>query len=79
MRRYVFSLCVITLLWMTGCGESGPRTWVIDPAGGGDYKLIDYALHVAKNGDTLLIKPGTYKESLEITKTVTLRGPGLNH
>lgn len=63
-------------------------SWVLvasqPPPGGGNvlevcaegcpYTSIADAVAAAARGDTILIHPGTYKESLLITKGITLRG-----
>jgi parallel beta-helix repeat protein len=40
----------------------------------GTYKTINEALENASNGDTIIIYPGYYKESLVINKSITLLG-----
>jgi Ca2+-binding RTX toxin-like protein len=59
-------------------------TYIVDDSGGADFTTIQAALNAAKDGDTILIKPGLYlengsngdiyKSGLEIHKSVTLQG-----
>ncbi len=46
--------------------------WTVDPAGGGDTDTIAAALDQAKAGATIRIQPGTYEESLELARPVTV-------
>lgn len=49
---------------------------VVDVRGRGDYTRISDALEDAPAGARIVVKPGTYLESLKLTKTVTLEGEG---
>ena len=40
----------------------------------GSYTIIERALENASNGDTIIVYPGHYKESLRINKSITLKG-----
>jgi hypothetical protein len=48
-------------------------TWSV-AAEGGDFATIGAAVAAAADGDTILIEPGTYEESVIIDKDITLRG-----
>ncbi len=41
---------------------------------GGDYATIGAAMNVAKAGDTVLVKEGTYRETVRLKDGVTLKG-----
>lgn len=43
---------------------------------GGDFTTITDALAAAQDGDTVLVQPGTYEESIVIDKDITLAGGG---
>ncbi|HET6521260.1 MAG TPA: right-handed parallel beta-helix repeat-containing protein, partial [Geminicoccaceae bacterium] len=47
--------------------------WLVDPAGGGDVATIADALARARDGATVLIRPGTYAESLVLDRPLHLR------
>ena len=49
---------------------------VVDQSGGGHYTTIGEAVAAAKDGDQILVKPGTYVEAVVIDKDITLRGEG---
>jgi len=51
----------------------GP-TLVVDPTGQEGYKRITLALEAAEPNSRILVKPGVYREQLEITKPVELVG-----
>ena len=46
--------------------------WVVDGAGGGDATSIGDALERAREGSVVMIRPGSYRESLEIVRPVRL-------
>jgi parallel beta-helix repeat protein len=46
-----------------------PLTWKV---GGGGQRTITDALNLAKQGDTILVEPGTYRENIRLTSGVTL-------
>lgn len=51
------------------------RTYVVDPAG--PLPTVRAALAMAGDGDTIVIRPGTYREpELLVTRRLTLRGEG---
>lgn len=50
-----------------------PQTYVVDPAGSGNYTTIAGALFHARSGDTVVLKPGRYVESVFVRPGVTIR------
>jgi parallel beta-helix repeat protein len=55
---------------------AGERALVVDPADPTAYQTISEAVAAAVDGDTVLVKPGTYAESVAISSDITLRGDG---
>lgn len=56
---------------------TGRASWIVDQAGGGDFLTIGAALAAAADGDTILIRAGTYAEPLVIEdRTCVLIGAG---
>ena len=54
-----------------GAGRA-PRTWVVRP-----NESIQAAVNAARSGDTIVLLPGTYRQSITIKKDdITLRGAG---
>ena len=49
---------------------------VVDARGNGQFRTISEALLAAPNNATIMVKPGTYKENLDIKKPVTIIGDG---
>lgn len=49
-------------------------TIVVDPQGNGDFTTITEGVDAAEDGDTVLLKVGTYPESVLVTKAITIRG-----
>ena len=54
----------------------GPKRLVVDASGSGDYKTIASAILGAQPQDTIVLRPGTYKESLTIRNNVRIVGEG---
>mgnify|MGYP000241622565 CR=1 FL=1 len=53
-----------------------PADVVVDDDGQSDVDTITAGLAVAASGDTILVRPGTYDEDLDVAKNVTLTGYG---
>jgi hypothetical protein len=54
----------------------GGSIWVVDPTGAnGASKTIAAAIALAQPGDTVLIQPGTYFESIKLTRSGTSGNP----
>lgn len=55
-----------------------PGLWVVDAAGGvdADASKLEGVVASASDGDVVQIKPGFYRETLVISKSITLRGMG---
>ena len=60
-RRFVAGSSVI--LWLYGLSGSGFARIISVP---GDYDLIHIAVEFASRGDTVLVEPGTYEESIRL-------------
>ncbi len=81
---WLWALAVIILLAGTGAGgyyfgwpyylRNIKSEWLVDAAGDGDVRTITEALETAKEGALVQVRPGTYAESLAITRPVTLTG-----
>ena len=56
--------------------QPGPRSIVVAQDGSGDYLTITEAVGAAADGDTVLVRPGHYVESVTITHDITLKGDG---
>ncbi|MCX5796074.1 MAG: right-handed parallel beta-helix repeat-containing protein [Elusimicrobia bacterium] len=62
---------------------SVPRTagrWVVDPKMGADADCssLGAAVAGAREGDVIVLKPGTYNEGVQISKSLTLSGDGVS-
>lgn len=81
-RRVLAGLAVLALLapvaWLGGLAyaERTRLDWKVDPDGDGHARTIAEALEKARSGAILHLAPGTYRETLEITRDVALVGPG---
>jgi hypothetical protein len=55
---------------------ASPAILIVDADEPGGYATISAAVAAAADGDTVLVRPGTYSESIVIDKTLTLQGDG---
>ena len=55
---------------------SGGRTLLV---GAGGFATIQAAINAAADGDTIIVAPGTYDESVTVNKDVTLLGANFGH
>lgn len=81
--RLVTALILIMLLAIlatgavvTGASLLPGTTIVVAQDGSGTVTTITDAVAMADDGDTILVKPGTYHESVVISEHITLRGDG---
>lgn len=82
--RLVSILAATLLLALAASGAAmagasllaGPAIHVVDPSDSSAYQTVSTAIAAAQDGDTVLVKPGTYEESLLITTDITLLGEG---
>jgi len=81
----VAAITVATLLLaltVAGAGIAGSRllaadgTIVVAQDGSGTYATVTEAIAAANDGDTILVKPGTYVEAVTIAKDIALIGDG---
>ena len=56
--------------------EAGAGHAVVDAAGGGDHRTIADAIAAAAAGTLIKIRPGVYREGIELTKAVEVVGDG---
>jgi parallel beta-helix repeat protein len=61
---------------VAGTSLLGPPAIVVAQDGSGTVTSISEGVAMAQDGDTVLIKPGTYHESVAITEDIAVRGDG---
>jgi parallel beta-helix repeat protein len=84
----IISALIITVLLVCGCtdetsnnGEpsnNNPTNIFVDKDGGANYSSIQDAIDNAAEGDIISVKKGIYEELLEINKTISLIGEGMD-
>jgi len=68
---------LLSTLSLTGCRlsvKAQPRVWTVDDNGLADFSKIQDAVNNASPGDTVFVREGTYNESVEIGKSLSLIG-----
>ncbi|MGW4031233.1 right-handed parallel beta-helix repeat-containing protein [Streptomyces sp. NPDC004838] len=81
-RRRIGCLVGVASVMASGLAAAAPAAAVSVPHGGARHIVypggsIQVAVDAARPGDTVLIRPGVYRESVQITKEgLTLRGAG---
>lgn len=70
MLRSPIVIAVVLLIWLLP--GVGARTYIVDDDGFANYKTIEEAIVAANSGDTIYLKPGTYKEEVLLNKSLFL-------
>ena len=50
-----------------------PKTWYVDGSGSGDFTTIQEAITASGEGDTIIVKDGTYTENVKVDKALTIQ------
>ena len=79
-RLIAFLLTAVLLLGAVvaiGAGSAAATgtTYVVDQGGGGDFTTIQAALDASADGDTVEVRPGTYREQVSVVTNVRLVAP----
>lgn len=56
-------------------GASASKMYIVDDDGFAQYHSIGEAVDVANDGDTIYVKPGTYREHIVLDKSIVLMPP----
>jgi parallel beta-helix repeat protein len=58
--------------------SSSPQTWIVDDDGPADFRTIQESINAANEGDTILVRNGTYHEHVNVPKSLSIIGDGIN-
>ncbi len=69
------SILILFIVFLFFASESfySQTTYYVDSSGGGDFTTIQDAYNAASNGDTIIVRDGTYTENLSISKELTFK------
>ena len=73
MRKIRFFFCLILLLLLFSIGIASAKTWYLDDSGGADFTKIQDTVNASSDGDTIIVKDGTYTENVKVDKRLTIR------
>jgi parallel beta-helix repeat protein len=68
LKRVLILIILVFLFSAFVCTASVATTWYVHPG-----ELIQGAVNMASDGDTIIVKDGTYKENVEVNKRLTVR------
>jgi parallel beta-helix repeat protein len=52
---------------------SAATTWYVDDSGGADFSTIQDAVNASADGDTIIVRDGTYSENVLVNKSLTIQ------
>ncbi len=67
-KQGILFISVALLLFCTFTSVASAKTWYVDDDGGAgiDFTMIQDAINVAKSGETIIVRNGTYTEKVEV-------------
>ena len=79
MHRVRRGMVFVAVLAVSVGIAAASRQLVVSKEGLGTYRSVQAALNEASYGDTILVNPGTYEETIEFVNGVTVTGSGAEH
>ena len=64
-KKIILGICIVLLLFCA-IGTVSAKTWYVDDSGGADFTRIQDAIDAATDGDTIIVREGTYNENVAI-------------
>lgn len=71
MRKRRIALLLVIFLFLTA--NASAKTWYVDDSGNADFTKISDAIKAAKDGDTIIVRDGYYREYIQIKKSITIK------
>lgn len=65
-------VALFALLTLTTHATAASQVWTVDAAGGGDFTELSSAVAAAGEGDTLLVRSGTYGDAIVFAKSLNI-------
>jgi PKD repeat protein len=79
MHRVFRGLALVLVLALAVGVHGVGRQLIVSKEGLGTYRSVQAALNDASAGDTILVNPGIYEETIEFVNGVTVIGSGADH
>ncbi|RLI80702.1 hypothetical protein DRP04_07830 [Archaeoglobales archaeon] len=71
MRKRRIALLLVIFLFLTA--NASAKTWYVDDSGNADFTKISDAIKAAKDGDTIIVRDGYYREYIQIKRILTIK------
>ncbi|MDD2666889.1 MAG: NosD domain-containing protein [Methanocellales archaeon] len=65
--------CLAIALLLLASPAQASTTWYVDDDGGADFTTIQDAVNASTEGDTIIVRDGTYYENVVVNKSLTIR------
>jgi len=79
MQRMVRGIALATVMALSAGLFGVAKQLIVSKEGLGAYRSVQAALNQAQSGDTVLVNPGVYEETVEFKNGVTVIGSGAEH
>jgi len=78
LKSILSMLLIVALAFQVLAGSAAATTFLVDDDGPGNYTTIQSAVNEAAPGDLIIVNPGTYPETVDITVLeLVFRGKGM--
>ena len=72
-KKYEIWIICAAILLLCFVGTASAKTWYVDDDGGANFTRIQDAITAAREGDTIVVRDGTYTENINVNKSLTIQ------
>jgi parallel beta-helix repeat protein len=65
-KKYRILVICAAILFLCFVGTASAKTWYVDDDGGANFTRIQDAITAARDGDTIIVRDGTYNENVDV-------------